>query len=58
MDDPHFCAAQGEELMARFSGEMQAPFPAAQSSRSIPILSDWVFTIGLKLPMVMKCLPS
>ena len=59
MDDPHFLRCSGErELMARFSGEMQAPFPAAQSSRSIPILSDWVFTIGLKLPMVMKCLPS
>ena len=59
MDDPHFFALlRGEGAHGKVQWEMQAPFPAAQSSRSIPILSDWVFTIGLKLPMVMKCLPS
>ena len=59
MDDPHFFALlRGEGAHGKVQWGDAGAFPAAQSSRSIPILSDWVFTIGLKLPMVMKCLPS
>ena len=63
MDDPHFFALlRGEgahgKVQRRDAGALSSGPAYQQSSRSMHIFSDWVFTIGLKLPKVMKCLPS